>query len=342
MKKLLVLVAIAAYSIPTLTFAAYNDVSLTTDAVISVGGYTLNVSGSSATIQSIVVDTNSFSVTLASGSSFKVSSPVFNKLNSDITSDVTSNVCNVSESSITLSYSGGGTVTNVITPSSDTCSVAARSGGGGGGNASGSVATPTVVQILTATTTPPVVAPTHAPTPAISFTRILYMGLSGTDVSQLQQFLEDHGFYSYPTITGYFGAATKAAVIAFQKANGIEPLGGVGPLTQAKIRALDGSVSGSTSTSTPASPVAFTRDLHLGSTGEDVRALQTYLNAQGFPVSATGAGSAGNETTYFGPATRAALVKLQEAHASDILAPGGLTRGTGYFGPSTRAFVKQL
>jgi hypothetical protein len=75
MKKLLVLGSVVALAIPALAFAAYNDVTLTTDAVVSVGGYTLDVSGSSATIQSITVNTGSFSVTLASGSSFSVSSP---------------------------------------------------------------------------------------------------------------------------------------------------------------------------------------------------------------------------------------------------------------------------
>ena len=53
---------------PLLAFAAYNNVSLTTAAVVSVGGYTLDVSGSTAALQSITVNGSSFSVTLASGS----------------------------------------------------------------------------------------------------------------------------------------------------------------------------------------------------------------------------------------------------------------------------------
>jgi peptidoglycan hydrolase-like protein with peptidoglycan-binding domain len=72
------------------------------------------------------------------------------------------------------------------------------------------------------------------PAPA-NLIRNLFFGLSGDDVKQLQQFLKDKGYYTYPEITGYFGQITKEAVMVFQKANGIEPLGGVGPQTRAAI-----------------------------------------------------------------------------------------------------------
>lgn len=79
-------------------------------------------------------------------------------------------------------------------------------------------------------------------------------------------------------------------------------------------------------------PIAIpTRNLQTGSTGEDVRALQKFLNANGYRVSASGAGSPGNETTRFGAATRAALIKLQKAK--------GITPSVGYYGPLTRATI---
>lgn len=76
---------------------------------------------------------------------------------------------------------------------------------------------------------------------------------------------------------------------------------------------------------------AFTRDLTIGSTGVDVKFLQAYLNGRGFPVAASGPGSRGNETTYFGALTKEALAKFQGAH--------GITPSVGYFGPKTRAFL---
>ncbi|OGG72255.1 hypothetical protein A3E65_02060 [Candidatus Kaiserbacteria bacterium RIFCSPHIGHO2_12_FULL_56_13] len=75
----------------------------------------------------------------------------------------------------------------------------------------------------------------------------------------------------------------------------------------------------------------FTRDLETGVTGEDVRALQQYLNAHGFTVAESGPGSPDNETDRFGALTRGALAKLQAAN--------GITPSVGYFGPKTRAFV---
>ncbi len=83
----------------------------------------------------------------------------------------------------------------------------------------------------------------------------------------------------------------------------------------------------------------FARSLRVRSMGEDVRQFQRFLNANGFLIATNGAGSPGNETTYFGLLTRIALIGFQEAHAKDILTPLGLTKGTGYFGPSTRAYL---
>lgn len=79
------------------------------------------------------------------------------------------------------------------------------------------------------------------------------------------------------------------------------------------------------------SSLGFTRNLSLGMTHPEVRLLQQYLNANGFAVASNGAGSAGNETQYFGPATRNALARFQKEK--------GIAPAIGYFGPVTRAFM---
>ena len=79
------------------------------------------------------------------------------------------------------------------------------------------------------------------------------------------------------------------------------------------------------------SGTSFTRDLSIGSRGEDVRALQRFLNAQGYLVASSGPGSSGSETTYFGALTQQALVQYQAAE--------NISPAAGYFGPITRAHI---
>lgn len=100
-----------------------------------------------------------------------------------------------------------------------------------------------------------------------------------------------------------------------------------------------GGASGTSAPAVPSAPFVFTRSLRLGSSAEDVRRLQIYLNTHGFPVAASGPGSPGNESDTFGSLTRAALIRFQEAHASDILIPAGLSKGSGVMGPATIAYV---
>lgn len=59
--------------------------------------------------------------------------------------------------------------------------------------------------------------------------RVLKFGMTGPDVAELQKLLK-----VAPT-NGNFGAVTKAAVINFQKKNGLVADGVVGPLTRAKL-----------------------------------------------------------------------------------------------------------
>lgn len=54
--------------------------------------------------------------------------------------------------------------------------------------------------------------------------------------------------------------------------------------------------------------------LAQGNYGPSVKKVQQFLNAYGYPVSSSGAGSAGNETKYYGSFTRAAVMNFQRAN----------------------------
>jgi peptidoglycan hydrolase-like protein with peptidoglycan-binding domain len=87
----------------------------------------------------------------------------------------------------------------------------------------------------------------------------------------------------------------------------------------------------------------FPNNLQLGAQGEDVKQLQIILNQDPTTqVATTGPGAPGNETTYFGPATKAAVIKFQNKYASEVLYPAGLYTGSGYFGPLSRAKINNL
>jgi peptidoglycan hydrolase-like protein with peptidoglycan-binding domain len=72
-----------------------------------------------------------------------------------------------------------------------------------------------------------------------TFTNYLYIGSVGEEVRQLQQALKDLGYFTYPTITGYFGNVTKDAVIKFQQVKGLSPFPGwIGPGTRQVLNSL--------------------------------------------------------------------------------------------------------
>ena len=272
-----ILVALFA---PTLALAAYNDVTLTTDTVLSVNGITLNVSGSSAVIESITVDSPNFSVTMPSGSNFLVTAPGGQQLSPSTQTGISRLICNSSESSVGYTTTSDQTVT--ITPSVAIC---ADAGGGGGspsssssssssssGGGGGSAAPATPATPATPAVTPAV--PAVPATPAKS--------ASGLSVAQIQSILD---------VLASFNA--DATVIANVRAS------------------LEGTVTTGSVTSTAVG--VFKASLTVGSLGSEVKALQEFLNSHGYTVAVSGAGSPGNETTMFGNLTKAAVIKYQKA-----------------------------
>lgn len=121
-----------------------------------------------------------------------------------------------------------------------------------------------------------------------------------------------------------FGAAGTLFSPAPAKAQTLDALQAQVAALLAQIAALQGGSSSSCA-------YTFTTDLTIGSTGEAVRQLQMFLNSKGYTVAASGAGSAGMESTYFGVLSQSALAKYQAANA--------ISPAAGYFGPITRAKV---
>ena len=111
----------------------------------------------------------------------------------------------------------------------------------------------------------------------------------------------------------------------------------------AQVAALQGTVGSGDSMAAGVCPFTWTRTLNMGATGADVMTLQKFLNADPETrVAVSGAGSAGNETSYYGPATGAAVAKFQTKYRADILTPLGLVNATTFFGNSTMAKANKL
>jgi hypothetical protein len=180
----------------------------------------------------------------------------------------------------------------------------------------------------------------------VIFTRSLYIGSSGNDVSHLQVLL---GVGQ----TGYFGALTRAAVEAFQEKyhiakKGDSGYGGLGPKTQTKIAEVFGGGVTSPTSSTQgqslsgnvsATPPSFVRILKPGSQGTDVLLLQKVLNSDpSTQVTTIGEGSPGSEGSTFGNMTLQAVIKFQLKY--------GIARkgdpSLGVVGPKTRAKMNDL
>lgn len=85
----------------------------------------------------------------------------------------------------------------------------------------------------------------------------------------------------------------------------------------------------------------FGSNLTIGSSGDDVKVLQSILQGMGFFPSIVN-GQPFNPTGYYGGMTKNAVMAFQNAYADKILKPLGLTQGTGVFGSSTRQFLNGL
>lgn len=171
----------------------------------------------------------------------------------------------------------------------------------------------------------------------------LAQGSTGADVRLLQNYLIESNIGSAARslattgATGYFGALTRAALVEYQNSIGIPITGVYDATTRSSASNSPVATPGPTSSPAPTaviSGVQFTRDLARNMSSVDVRTLQQILNARGFIIATSGAGSPGNETLYFGAATEAAVKKFQTAQ--------GISPISGYVGPLTRTALNSF
>ncbi len=158
--------------------------------------------------------------------------------------------------------------------------------------------------------------PAITPVPAVkfSFTRNLKKGISGNDVKALQTALKTLGYFSYPSLTTYYGDVTVSAVSAFQKKSGLIANGIVDSKTAAAINsALIAKAGNASNVPAPPPPTtvtpAFTasRTLKLGMSGSDVGKLQDVLTKLGVY-------NYGKVTNYFGTVTQTSVKAFQKAN----------------------------
>lgn len=185
---------------------------------------------------------------------------------------------------------------------------------------SNAVTIPSTAVVITPTPTPapsptpaPVVTPTPAPTPTPPATSATSNSSTSSGTTAISV---------TPPASGLSASRIQAILDVLASFNADASV-------IANVRAsLQGTTGGSV---TSAAVRVFKANLTIGSLGSEVKMLQEFLNARGYTVAVSGAGSLGNETARFGLATKAALMKYQKAK--------GITPASGYFGIKTRAAV---
>ncbi len=193
--------------------------------------------------------------------------------------------------------SGGGT-------SPSTASSSSGGNGGSGGEGTG-IFISKIPQAL------PMPVPTST---AHIFSMYLYPGITDPEVKYLQIFLISQGVLVLENTTNYYGQLTTAAVTTFQRLNGIQQTGTVGPLTRAAINKKAGEIK------------SLTKALIFGMRNSEVTILQEFLaTKEYFHISPTG---------YYGSLTKIAVQEFQKFNGIEQV---------GIVGPLTRAAInKQL
>lgn len=160
----------------------------------------------------------------------------------------------------------------------------------------------------------------------------------GEQVAALQQRLAELGYYD-GDFSGVFDYATEAAVMQFQRNNGLEADGVVGPGTEETLRRpseeIQQPIAPSEATSEPADPqasapsndtVAEGNLLRVGDSGQAVSELQTRLQALGFYQ--------GSVSGTYDATTEAAVIAFQQAQGLSIDGVAGPQVNSALYNPN--------
>jgi len=311
-------------------FAAYEDVSLTSDTVITVGGIDLNVAGGAgAKIDSISVEASSMTVTMSPLAYLRVTSADRRTLSlSNAGSVKTTHSCTASVSDYLYENPASASAATItLTVDAGTCTTGGTSGGsgapGGGGGGGGGSSVPGRAQKLYPDGT------------------LVYLDEPGATA----KIAELDAKFAVKSATAQAGVATPVAGITLAQVDSILALlrsFDAGDAIVANVRSSL-TVGGVGATASPVASAAISgtidRLLTKGMTNPGVKTLQQILNSDpDTRIAAAGVGSPGNESDFFGSATLKAVQKFQVKY--DIAKPGD--SGYGNVGPLTRTILNSF
>jgi len=293
-------------SIAKADVSGHDNATFDADTQLYLSGLGLYLTVSSGSeVNEIAIGANQLTVKLLQGSFITITSPDKKIL----TNDLVTTTCGTSNSSLTISTSTTSGFTSVdaltITPSGDCTPGTSGGGGGGGGGATTAAEAVTEEETTTEEVAEEEVVEEEAATEEEQPAE--EVPVSQMTIEQLREKIVE------------IQAKIQMLLVELAKLRGETGIAGI------------------------PSTFSFTRNLQLGITGEDVKYLQIVLNSDpDTQLASTGVGSPGNETTYFGPITKSAVIKFQEKYAKEVLAPWGFTAGTGYVAKTTRAKLNSL
>lgn len=343
------------YLIPLLLLFPFGaDAAFNTFTTSGGGQITLPSNGKTYTIQpstrleSFTVGTSQITFEMSGGSIVELKSA--DRSNFVVSSGGPCEVkttCENAQSTLLIHCASNDTTVQSITVTIDgTCTGSTSGSGGSSGGAAAGGGGAKQTSPPTAPPPPPpapvskpiALAPSPAPAPiavapvAQKIVGTLNTASKGVEVKKLEEKLMALGYLPKTAkADGVYDTDLVNAVKKLQKAHKLAQVGIVGPATLKLLNSgnVKSVASGPTPTPPPAAPTSvqsFTKNLSIGSSGDEVKLLQERLQDLGFfPASIDPNG-------YFGPTTAAALKKFQSANG---VAP------VGYVGPNTRKVLNK-